>query len=76
MSFAGYNQATKKAKQELKSNAPRYPTVTSISPLQVTMPWSNQTLAAIKFKHVSVSIGDIVSVRKYNGSYLIEGVIE
>ena len=76
MNAAGYNKAVQRAKEEVKQNAPRYPTVYSISPLKIMMPYSNTPVESKKFKHVTVSIGDLVSVRIYNGTYLIEGVIE
>lgn len=76
MNASAYNKSLQRAKEEVKQNAPRYPTVYSISPLKIVMPYSSTPVDSRKFKHVDVSVGDLVSVRRYNGSYLIEGVIE
>lgn len=76
MNASAYNKSVQRAKEEVKQNAPRYPTVYSTSPLKIVMPYSTTPVDARKFKHVDVSVGDLVSVRRYNGSYLIEGVIE
>ncbi len=70
-----YEKILKKVKIELKQFSSTYATVTQIKPLMVVMPYSNTPIAAQKFQHVSVGLGDTVSIKKINGNYIVEGVI-
>ena len=65
--------------EKIKCERTIYGVVTSITNgIYVKASWNEMAwdIPIKKYKHITVSVGDLVSMQPYNGSYLIVGVIE